>query len=55
MYKVSVDDLSFEAPFQLMVQRNDYVQALVTYFNVDFSMCHKRTGFSTCEYACPQP
>ncbi|XP_072172410.1 protein arginine N-methyltransferase 1-like isoform X2 [Diadema setosum] len=47
MYTVKVEDLSFETPFQLTVTRNDYIQALVTYFNIDFTMCHKRTGFST--------
>eukprot|EP00057_Strongylocentrotus_purpuratus_P008256 XP_011662730.1 PREDICTED: protein arginine N-methyltransferase 1 [Strongylocentrotus purpuratus] len=47
MYTVKVEDLTFQAPFQLMVNRNDYIQALVTYFNIDFTMCHKRTGFST--------
>ncbi|XP_019738739.1 protein arginine N-methyltransferase 8-B isoform X2 [Hippocampus comes] len=31
----------------LKVQRNDYVHALVTYFSVEFSKCHKKTGFST--------
>ncbi|XP_061663909.1 protein arginine N-methyltransferase 8-B-like isoform X2 [Syngnathoides biaculeatus] len=33
--------------FLLKVQRNDYVHALVTYFSVEFSKCHKKTGFST--------
>ncbi|XP_063960743.1 protein arginine N-methyltransferase 1-like [Lytechinus pictus] len=47
MYTVKVEDLTFQAPFQLIVHRNDYIQALVTYFNIDFTMCHKRTGFST--------
>ncbi|XP_072047834.1 protein arginine N-methyltransferase 1-like isoform X2 [Amphiura filiformis] len=47
MYSVNLEDLSFSAPFQLLVQRNDYVQALVCFFNIDFTMCHKRTGFST--------
>ena len=27
--------------------RNDYVHALITYFNIEFTKCHKRTGFST--------
>jgi protein arginine N-methyltransferase 1 len=47
LYTASVKDLSFEAPFTLHVKRNDYIQALVTYFTVEFSKCHKRTGFST--------
>ncbi len=65
----TVEDIPFEARFQLQVKRNDYVQvkklrevltgsrvdkvstatfqALVTFFNVEFSKCHKRVGFST--------
>ncbi|KTG44032.1 hypothetical protein cypCar_00028940 [Cyprinus carpio] len=30
-----------------LVKRNDYIHALVTYFNIEFTRCHKRTGFST--------
>lgn len=47
MYSVTVDDLSFSAPFTLMCKRNDYVQAFVTFFNIEFTKCHKRMGFST--------
>lgn len=53
MYTVQVSDLSFSANFNLRVVRNDYVQALVTFFTVEFSKCHKRIGFSTgpdCRY-----
>ncbi|XP_037098516.1 protein arginine N-methyltransferase 8-B-like isoform X2 [Syngnathus acus] len=35
------------SPCLLKVQRNDYVHALVTYFSIEFSKCHKKTGFST--------
>ncbi|XP_013819735.2 PREDICTED: protein arginine N-methyltransferase 8 isoform X2 [Capra hircus] len=31
----------------IKVQRNDYVHALVTYFNIEFTKCHKKMGFST--------
>lgn len=47
LYTVQKTDLDFNAPFHLQVRRNDYIQALVTYFNVEFSKCHKRIGFST--------
>lgn len=47
MYTITVDDLTFAAPFQLICKRNDYVHALVTFFNIDFSCCHKYVGFST--------
>lgn len=31
----------------LQVRRNDFIQALVTFFTVEFSKSHKRLGFST--------
>lgn len=51
IYTVKADDLTFTSPFCLQVKRNDYVQALVTYFNIEFTRCHKRTGFSTSQSA----
>jgi len=47
LYTVKKDDLAFSSPFHLQIRRNDYVHALITYFNVEFTKCHKRTGFST--------
>uniref|UniRef100_H3BD96 type I protein arginine methyltransferase n=1 Tax=Latimeria chalumnae TaxID=7897 RepID=H3BD96_LATCH len=47
IYTVKVEDLSFTSPFCLQVKRNDYIHALVAYFNIEFTRCHKRTGFST--------
>lgn len=47
LYTVNKADLAFSSPFNLVVRRNDFVQALVTYFTVEFSKCHKRIGFST--------
>merc|ERR1719278_1056424 len=41
------DDIPFEAPFHLQVRRNDYIQALVAFFNIEFTHCHKKVGFST--------
>ncbi|RID50732.1 hypothetical protein BRARA_H01439 [Brassica rapa] len=45
--KMSSGDASFTAPFKLIAQRNDYIHALVAYFDVSFTMCHKLLGFST--------
>lgn len=36
-----------QAPFSLTVSRNDYVHALVAFFDVSFDDCHKPVGFST--------
>ena len=47
LYTVVKADLDFASPFHLQCRRNDYIQALVTFFNIEFTKCHKRTGFST--------
>jgi len=47
IYTVKIADLAFRSPFHLQCRRDDYVQALVCYFNIEFTKCHKRTGFST--------
>merc|ERR1711885_125896 len=39
------EDIPFTSPFHLQIKRNDYMQALVTYFNIEFTKCHKRVGF----------
>merc|ERR1712112_673994 len=44
---VKKEDIPFSSPFHLAFKRNDYLHALVTYFTVEFSHCHKRIGFST--------
>lgn len=45
--EMTVDDLSFSAPFHLPILRDDYINAFVTFFNIEFSACHKFVGFST--------
>ncbi|XP_014671847.1 PREDICTED: protein arginine N-methyltransferase 1-like [Priapulus caudatus] len=47
LYTVKKEDLTWSSPFHLTCRRNDYIQAFVTFFNVEFTKCHKRTGFST--------
>lgn len=41
------EDATFKAPFSLTVARDDYIHALVAYFDVSFNDCHKPVGFST--------
>jgi len=41
------EDIPFSSPYNLQVRRNDYMHALVCYFNIEFSKCHKRVWFST--------
>ncbi|CAH3137005.1 unnamed protein product [Porites lobata] len=53
LHTVKKEDLSFSSPFQLYCRRNDYIHALVAFFTIEFTHCHKRTGFSTapdCHY-----
>ncbi|KAF5945678.1 hypothetical protein HYC85_015906 [Camellia sinensis] len=45
--KMAPGDASFTAPFKLVAERDDYIHALVAYFDVSFTKCHKLTGFST--------
>ncbi|KAJ1289389.1 hypothetical protein BS78_02G160600 [Paspalum vaginatum] len=45
--KMTPGDASFTVPFKLVAERNDYIHALVAYFNVSFTKCHKLMGFST--------
>ncbi|KAI3443667.1 hypothetical protein Pfo_000332 [Paulownia fortunei] len=45
--KMDAGDASFTAPFKLVAERDDYIHALVAYFDVSFTKCHKLMGFST--------
>lgn len=51
LYTVTVAQLSFMAPFKLTAVRDDYCHALVVYFDVEFSRCHKTVWFSTGPHA----
>lgn len=44
---VTKEELSFEVPFQLEFERDDYAHALLAWFDIDFSACHKKISFST--------
>ncbi|KAJ6698918.1 PROTEIN ARGININE N-METHYLTRANSFERASE [Salix purpurea] len=45
--KMASGDTSFTVPFKLVAERDDYIHALVAYFDVSFTKCHKLMGFST--------
>jgi type I protein arginine methyltransferase len=47
MNTVTVEELSFAVPFKISAIRNDYCHALVAFFDVEFSKCHKPVSFST--------
>ncbi|CAA3007952.1 probable arginine N-methyltransferase [Olea europaea subsp. europaea] len=45
--KMAPEDASFTTPFKLVAERDDYIHALLVYFDVSFTKCHKLMGFST--------
>ncbi|CAK1360662.1 unnamed protein product [Cercospora beticola] len=47
LYTCTVDDLSFKLPYDLTVRRTDYIHALIAWFDIEFSACHKPVRFST--------
>ena len=51
LYTVKVSDLAFTANFSLEVERNDYIHAFISWFDVEFSACHKPLKFSTGPHA----
>lgn len=44
---VTPEELSFSRPFQVCVTRDDAVHALVAWFNIEFSFCHRPVRFTT--------
>ena len=44
---VTAAELSFSVPFNLRCQRNDFIHALIAWFDIDFTACHKPIRFST--------
>ena len=47
LYKCTTADLAFSIPFELSSRRDDFVHALVAWFDIDFTACHKPIRFST--------
>lgn len=47
LYTCTTKDLDFSVPFKLPCRRDDFVHALVAWFDIDFTACHKPIRFST--------
>jgi protein arginine N-methyltransferase 1 len=47
LYTVKAEDLAFTIPYTLKVRRSDFVHALIAWFDIEFSACHKPIRFST--------
>lgn len=47
LYTCTTADLAFNTDFKLAVKRDDFIHALVSWFDIDFTACHKPIRFST--------
>ena len=48
LYTVTPADLAFSAPFILKVRKaQDFIHALIAWFDIEFTACHKPIHFST--------
>lgn len=47
LYTVTQADLAFQAPFILDCRRSDFIHALIAWFDIEFTACHKPIKFST--------
>lgn len=47
LYTVQPADLAFTADFELQARRDDFIHALVAWFDIEFTACHKPIRFST--------
>ncbi|KAG5982676.1 type I protein arginine N-methyltransferase Rmt1 [Claviceps digitariae] len=47
LYTCTVADLTFATPFKISIKRDDFIHALVSWFDIDFTACHKPIRFST--------
>jgi protein arginine N-methyltransferase 1 len=48
---VTAADLAFKVPYSLTAKRSDFIHALIAWFDIDFSACHKPIHFSTGPHA----
>ncbi|KAF7176787.1 hypothetical protein CNMCM7691_003947 [Aspergillus felis] len=51
LYTVTKADLAFRVPFSLPVKRSDFIHAIIAWFDIDFTACHKPISFSTGPHA----
>ncbi|KAF2241617.1 arginine n-methyltransferas-like protein [Trematosphaeria pertusa] len=47
LYTVQPSDLAFHLPYTLKVRRSDFIHAIIAWFDIEFSACHKPIRFST--------
>ncbi|KAF2473212.1 arginine n-methyltransferas-like protein [Lindgomyces ingoldianus] len=47
LYTVQPKDLAFTLPYTITAKRSDFIHALIAWFDIEFSACHKPIRFST--------
>lgn len=47
LYTCTTADLAFRVPYKLKARRSDFVHAIIAWFDIEFSACHKPIRFST--------
>ena len=47
LYTVQSKDLDFTRAFRLVSRRDDFIHAIIAWFDIEFSACHKPIRFST--------
>ncbi|KAK2765598.1 type I protein arginine N-methyltransferase Rmt1 [Arachnomyces sp. PD_36] len=47
LYTVTPGDLSFKVPYSLVARKSDFIHAVIAWFDIDFTACHKPIRFST--------
>ncbi|ANB13937.1 protein-arginine omega-N methyltransferase HMT1 [Sugiyamaella lignohabitans] len=51
LYTITIEDLAFSREFSLKARRDDIAHAIVAWFDIEFSKCHKPIKFSTGPHA----
>jgi len=47
LYTIKLEDLDFHSNFQVEMERDDYVHALIAWFDIEFNACAQPVRFST--------
>lgn len=51
LYTITKEDLDFSSTFEITFNRQDFCHGITAFFDVQFSKCHKPTGFTTAPFA----
>ncbi|TGZ81377.1 S-adenosyl-L-methionine-dependent methyltransferase [Ascodesmis nigricans] len=51
LYTITKEELSFSTPFEIEAERQDLIHAFISWFDIEFTACHKPVYFSTGPHA----